>query len=183
MKFWTNIRWRKLLRSLHRDLGYFFVGITCIYAISGYILNSKTEGKDPAFEEIVFEKQIKTDLSNTELYKGWEKIIPDAPTCKRIIPVKDKFLIYVNGGMGEYDPISGNISLLTYKEKPIVKFMNNIHYNQGKRFTWLANFFAITMIFFAISGIVIVKGKRGFKKRGVWLMIVGIIVPFLLYFL
>ena len=31
--------WRKINRILHRDLGYFFFGMTIIYALSGIALN------------------------------------------------------------------------------------------------------------------------------------------------
>jgi len=183
MKFWTSIKWRKLLRSLHRDLGYFFVGLTCIYAVSGLILNYKIEGKDPAFKEVITNKKLDRHISVSALKKNWKLWLPDAPKCTRVIPIKKLFRIYVKGGLGEYNPQTGKLTLTVYKEKPIIKFINNIHYNQGKRFTWLANFFAISMLFFAISGIIIVKGKMGFKKRGVWIMIGGILVPLLVYFL
>ncbi|HKL38702.1 MAG TPA: hypothetical protein VJ876_07375, partial [Bacteroidales bacterium] len=33
------MKWRKLNRILHRDLGYFFFGMTLIYALSGIALN------------------------------------------------------------------------------------------------------------------------------------------------
>ena len=34
-----KINWRRWNRVLHRDLGYFFFGITLIYSISGIALN------------------------------------------------------------------------------------------------------------------------------------------------
>jgi hypothetical protein len=184
MKFWINKKWRKLLRSLHRDLGYFFAGLTCLYAVSGILLNIKSEGEDPAYSEIRIEKKLKSNYSQKELKTNWSILLPEAPEITHIFFDKsNNYNIYVKGGMGKYSPKTGLINIRIYKERKIIKFINDIHYNQGKRFTWLANIFAIILIFFSISGLLIVKGKKGFMKRGVWLMIGGILLPILLYFL
>ena len=34
-----RIRWRPWLRAIHRDVGYFSVGLTFIYALSGLAVN------------------------------------------------------------------------------------------------------------------------------------------------
>ncbi|MFA8434683.1 MAG: PepSY-associated TM helix domain-containing protein [Marinifilaceae bacterium] len=183
MKSWINIKWRISLRSLHRDLGYFFVGLTCIYAVSGLYLNMKKEGEDPAYSENVIKCDIQSNLTAKELKSSWQSLIPQAPELTRIIPYNNILRLYVKGGLGDYYPETGLLNLTVFKEKKLVKFINTIHYNQGKRFSWLANFFAISLVFFAVSGLFLVKGRMGFRKRGVWLMIGGILVPLVLYFL
>lgn len=173
---------RKYLRTLHRDLGYFFIGLTCIYGVSGIILNLKSNEKDPAYSEIHFEKQLAQNLSAQDLKQNWLKWVGDKAELNRVIPQGKHLQLYLKGGLGNYNPTSGELAFVTYKERTLVKFMNEIHYNSGKRFTWMVNTFAVIMIFLAMSGAVIVRGKNGFMKRGIWLMLAGLALPIVWYF-
>ena len=42
------MRWRKLNRILHRDIGYFFFGMSVIYGLSGIALNH-IDDWDPSY--------------------------------------------------------------------------------------------------------------------------------------
>lgn len=176
-----KLKFRKTLRSLHRDLGYFFVGLSLIYGISGIILNYKVQEKDPAYKEYIVHQTIKQDLSPQELKALWQQEFGDDAPLNRIIPQEDRYRLFLKGGVGYYDPTDGEIYFTVYKEKRFVKFINVIHYNTGKKFTWLGNVFAGSLIFFAITGSIMLKGKRGFLKRGVWIMVVGVLVPIIWY--
>lgn len=182
MKLLTNKKLNKSIRSLHRDLGYLFIGLTLIYAVSGVLLILKKNEKDPSYQEIVFEKKAKPNLSPKEFKKYFKNNFKDLPKLTRVIPADEVYNIYVKGGLGEYHPYNGKIKLTTFKKIPIYKFVNDIHYNSGKRFSSIAIIYALVLIFFAISGAIMVKGKNGFKKRGVWFMIIGFTIPVLLYF-
>ncbi|WP_421919422.1 PepSY-associated TM helix domain-containing protein [Marinifilum sp.] len=181
MKLWNKKSFYKNIRSLHRDLGYLFIGLTLIYAVSGILLVLKKNEQDPSYREIVMERNVKINLSADELKSCWDDF-KDVPKLTHIIPAGKVYNIYVKGGIGEYDPYNGKIKLTTYKKIPVYKFVNDIHYNSGKRFSSIAMIYAIVLLFFAFSGAVMVKGKKGFKKRGVWLMILGFIIPLLMYF-
>ncbi|MCG8309180.1 MAG: PepSY-associated TM helix domain-containing protein [Cytophagales bacterium] len=175
------MKFRKIFRILHRDLGYFFIGLTCIYSISGIILIYKKDGKDPAFREVKAEKIIQVDLTPDELKKLWSEVMADMPRLNRVIPVKDQYRLFIAGGLGQYTPADGHLSCTVYEKKTFVKFINDIHYNSGKRYTWLGNIAAGSLIFLAISGAIIIKGRKGFGKRGVWLMLGGILLPLIWY--
>lgn len=41
----------------------------------------------------------------------------------------------------------------------------------------MADFFAISLIFFAVSGLFIVSKKNGIAGRGKWFVIAGICIP------
>jgi len=41
----------------------------------------------------------------------------------------------------------------------------------------MADLFAIGLIFFAISGLFMVRGKRGIAGRGKWFLIIGLLIP------
>ncbi|GAB1405155.1 MAG: PepSY-associated TM helix domain-containing protein [Lentimicrobiaceae bacterium] len=175
--------YRKLLRDWHRDLGYLFVGLTCIYSISGIVLNYKQDGQDPAYKEIVIESTLPSGLSVEEFKQEWTERYSNQVTLNRVIPSTSQYKLFLNGGMGSYDVDNGSLESVYYKEITSLKFMNEIHYNSGKRFTWMSNIFAGSLIFLAISGAIILKGKNGFKRRGVWLMLAGVVLPFVWYWL
>ena len=65
------------LRILHRDLGYFAVGISLVYAVSGIILNHKKQGVDPAYKAIAESTISKKNLSVIEFQAFWEEEIND----------------------------------------------------------------------------------------------------------
>ena len=182
MKLWSK-KLNKSIRSLHRDLGYLFIGLTLIYAFSGILLVLKKDEQNPSYREIMMEKDAKANLMPDELKAYWKENFSDAPKLTRVIPTDEVYNIYVKGGLGEYHPCSGKIQITTFKKVPVYKFVNDIHYNSGKRFSSMAVIYAIVLIFFAISGAIMVKGKKGFMKRGVWFMIIGFIIPILLFYI
>lgn len=171
---------RKTLRALHRDLGYLFVGLSLIYAISGIILVLKPKEKDPAFKEIRVEQTLEKNLTPDEITAQWKSVSEDIG-LNRVIPYGDIYRVYLKGGIGEYNPQSGHIHFTTYRERPVVKFMNQVHYNTGKKFTWLGIIYAVTLIFFTLSGAIMLKGKTSFLKRGWWITLIGIIAPVIWY--
>ena len=171
---------RKWLRFIHRDLGYFFVGITIIYSVSGIILNHKKNGEDPAYRTEYKTMQLASSLSPDKLTSYWKENITEY-SLNRIIPEDDSYNIYIKGGLGSYNPVNGELSFEVYEKKEWVYFINNLHYNSKKGWTLMADIFAIVMIVFAISGIFMVPGKKGVTGRGKWLIAIGIIIPFLFF--
>ncbi len=172
-----------VFRSLHRDIGYLFIGLTLIYAVSGIILNMKKNEKDPAYKEISFNQSIKKNLMPADLEIMWPKKFEQQAKLNRIVPSQDYYRIFLMGGVGTYKPITGELQFTIYKKRPLVKAINSIHTNAGKRFTWLANIFGVCLIFLALSGAIILRGKYGFKKRGWWLISIGLLVPVIIYIL
>lgn len=180
MKLLSKNKLRKWFRLIHRDLGYFFVGITIIYAVSGIILNHKTHESDPAYKTEYFNFKIKNSLSPDELIAYWSLNLKDYK-LNRIIPNDEAYDVYLKGGLGKYDPVNGNLQFEIYKKKKWVYFINKLHYNSKLGWTFMADLFAVVLIFFAISGIFMVPGKKGISGRGKWLIAIGIIIPFLFF--
>ena len=180
MKLWSKKNLRKWLRYTHRDLGYFFVGITIIYAVSGIILNHKKNGEDPAYKTEYLNYEVGANLKPGQLTAYWKENLSDYP-LNRIIPEGNLYNVYLKGGLGTYDPRNGQLEFEIYQKKQWVYFMNKLHYNSKRGWTLMADIFAIAMLLFALSGMFIVPGKKGIKGRGKWLIAVGIILPFLFF--
>ena len=115
--------------------------------VSGIVLNHKKDGKDPAYKEIFIHDTLTRDLSTNELKQEWERLFSNQVTLNRIIPKDSEYKLFLNGGSGSYNVDNGILKALYYKEITGMKIINEIHYNSGKRFTWMANIFAGSLIF------------------------------------
>lgn len=175
MKWLTSKNIRKWLRLLHRDLGYFFVGITLVYAISGIILNHKENRKDPAFKTITIEEQLDPMLTVSAFEATFKSTFKDYQLNK-LIPNEYRYQLFVKGGIGYYDIENGRVSFEVYQKKPLVYFMNKLHYNQKNYWTVIADIFAGALIFFVLSGLFMVRGKNSLMRRGKWYVLAGIIL-------
>ena len=174
----NNKKIRKWLRAIHRDLGYFFVGVILIYGVSGILLNHEISAYstyahkfkiEQQLDKEALEKQIKQDYSDFKLNK--------------IIPNKKGFQIFIEGGVGQYENQTGMLHFETYKRYALIDFVHRLHYNTIRGWKYMADFFAAALIFFAISGLFLTRGKKGVARRGKWFVIAGISITLLIFFL
>lgn len=94
----------------------------------------------------------------------------------------DRYRILFSGGTGVYDTQRGVVDYERYTKRPFVYWINKLHYNKVKGWGIMADFFAVSLIFFAVSGLLIIKGKKGIAGSGKYYLIAGILIP-LLYIL
>ncbi|MDB1120749.1 PepSY-associated TM helix domain-containing protein [Klebsiella pneumoniae] len=66
-----------------------------------------------------------------------------------------------------------------HSKRQFVYWINKLHYNKVKGWSVMADFFAVSLIFFAFSGLIMVKGKNGISGRGKWYLLFGLIIPVL----
>lgn len=178
MKFWNSKKIRKWLRIIHRDLGYFVVGITLVYAVSGILLNHKKNDEDPAYRIVSGGNTIDKNLSVAMFKDFWKKNHTDI-RLNKVVSEKDNFKLFLAGGLGDYSPHTGDYHYEIYQKRPMVSFINKLHLNQKHSWTFFGDVFAVSLIFLAVSGLFIVAGKNSFKKRGVWFMLGGIVIVIL----
>ena len=162
-------RW---FRNLHRDIGYLAVGITLVYALSGFFLSHKNIFSAAKTEKIAIE--FPENLQGVDFINLW-----NTNTSVKVNHYKEsdnQIKLFLEGGIGYYEKLSGMATYEIYKKRPIITFLNQLHNNQKKGWIYIADIYAFILIFLAISGLVMVNGKNGFLKRGVWLMVLGIII-------
>ncbi len=64
------------------------------------------------------------------------------------------------------------------RNRPVFSELNYLHYNKPKKlWTWFSDLYAFGLILMAISGLFLVKGKKGITGRGGVLTIIGILIP------
>lgn len=172
------MKFARILRVVHRDLGFFVVGITLIYAISGIILNHLTSS-DPAFRTESKTIRFQPNLMETELTAAWHAD-KKLPTLKRIMRIDDdRSRLFLDGGIGVYNSADGSLSYETHQKRVLVYWINRLHYNKVKGWSPVADFYAGSLILLAITGLFIVKGKKGLTGSGKWYLLIGLLIPIL----
>ncbi len=171
----TIIKW---LRIIHRDLGYFMVGISMIYAISGIILNHMGE-YDPAYKTIERTITVDKNIHNEEMLRTL-CTEHNLPTLKRTMQIDSEHTqLLLEGGIGVYNNATGILDYESHKRNDFIYWINRLHYSRVGGWSIVADIFAISLIFFALSGLFMIPGRKGIMGRGKWFLLIGLLVPLL----
>ncbi|MGC9343666.1 MAG: PepSY-associated TM helix domain-containing protein [Bacteroidales bacterium] len=177
------MKWRKLNRALHRDLGYIFFGMTIIYSVSGIVLNHRKPGGDASIvtrsENIQVQPVEKENLDKNYIFSLLENQEIETSEYKNYyFPNDNTVMIYLDEGHIELTMDSGEGKLVIIRKRPVLTEFNFLHYNKPKKlWTWVSDIFAGSLIAMAITGLFILKGKNGITNRGAWLVSFGVLVP------
>jgi hypothetical protein len=168
--------YRYWLRVIHRDLGFVMIGTCFIYGISGILLNHM-DGEDPSYKVEGYSLQVEKSLRTNEVKTLWEDK-KDLPALNKVIPLDDThYRLLFSGGTGVYDAVRGTVDYEKYTKRQFVYWINKLHYNKVKGWSVMADFFAVSLIFFAVSGLFIVKREKGMAGSGTYYLIAGILIP------
>ena len=86
--------------------------------------------------------------------------------------------IFFEGKSVTADFLKGEAEVEIIKPRYGIKETNFLHLNNPKKlWTYVADIFAVALIFLAVSGLFVLKGKKGFEGRGKWLMLLGFLIP------
>ena len=172
-------RWRAWLRAFHRDFGYLAIGFTVIYAVSGIAQNHIEDWGDVSYK--TYEEIIPIEL------------IPDAtPDAQAIAMVVAKVglgkpttslragdeirLEYANGAKAS--AIGDRITVQGRSKRFFIGAANWLHRARNKHaWKYVADLYAVLLLYLAISGIFMIKGRLGLKWRGAVLISIGVAVP------
>jgi uncharacterized protein len=174
---------RKINRLLHRDLGYFFAGMTFIYVISGIAMNHRdlwspgyiitrdtvriiegTINFENISESVTY---IARNFSDEKSYKSY--YFPDKQTLK----------IFIKDGSLEFNSKTNVLIKEILRKRPFFGELDYLHRNPKSWWTWFSDFYALGLIIITLSGLIILKGKNGFIWRGLIYVIIGILIPIL----
>lgn len=182
--------WRKWNRLLHRDLGYLCAGLTLVYAASGLALNHVSDWNpnyDIRRENVVlgdlppgepgtdaWGREVLQALGVAADYRGTFR--PDPATVD----------LFVDGGTVSVDLGTGEATVEVVRARPVLRRVNFLHLNEARRlWTWMADVYAVALFLLALTGLFVVKGRKGITGRGAWLTGMGLAIPLaflLLYF-
>ena len=173
-------RIRKWLRIIHRDVGYLCVGLTVLYGVSGLAVNHMHH-----WNPNITVEQYTAEIGPAEGLSAEEVLIKlDKPTEHKSTFRSDSRTLQIFAGETTYvvDLPTGSVFVEITETRPLLYEANFLHLNHAKKWwTWIADAFAVALIFLAISGLFMIKGRKGFFGRGKWFALVGLVVP--LFFL
>jgi hypothetical protein len=199
--------WRRQLVGWHRDLGYLACGMTVAYAVSGIAVNHREhwdynrathaetrslgppaallDGLEPSRRDELRHDPAK--LRDAEV-DGLARAI--LLRLERPYPPRNAFWrgpdalhLYLGDGDADvvvYHPSSGTAEVVSRRDRWVLRDLNFLHLNEGRGlWTYVADAFALVLVALALSGIFIVRGRRGLRGRGGWLLVAGLAVPLL----
>ncbi len=175
-----KIPWRRWNVALHRDIGYFTVAFLIIYGVSGLAVNH-TADWNPNY---VREKQLRTiapilsEERDTIIAVSRRALALTEEPDNVHRPDPETVTLFYPGVTYTVDLPTGNVLVEQTTPRPVLRAMNQLHVNAPKGlWTYIADLFALGLIFMGISGLFILKGKRGLGGRGKWFVLAGTIVP------
>ncbi len=172
-------RWRGWLRAIHRDIGYLAVGLTVVYAVSGLAINH-IQDWDPNFTSFSRESKIDpiaADVPDAEAFARVQKALGlGAP--RDSYRAGDEIRLTYDGREIVVYGDSGQVTDQGQSPRFFLRVANWLHYNRGKQaWTYIADGYAVLLLYLAISGLFMIKGKLGLKWRGLVLVGLGAAVP------
>lgn len=177
-------RWRRVNRWLHRELGYIFFGMTIIYGISGIALNHHVAGHwNPSLVMKTDTLQSGIDgtsehIKQTQVKQFLETIAEQKNLKHYYFPDSLSLYVYLDNGHITVDLESGEAILTKVRKRPFFQEINFLHYNKPKKvWMYFSDLYALSMILLAISGLFLVRGRKGVTGRGAWVVMIGILIP------
>lgn len=183
-------KWRKYNRLIHRDLGYLTFGLIIIYSISGIAVNHINEWNpnyvitNDTLTTTIFADTAKTsDVFNTVINE-----IGISDSVNGMFRKSPQHLdIFFDGKTAIVNLVEGKTIIEKVSNRTVFRESNFLHLNAPKKaWTYIADGFAVALIFLAISGLFMINNKQnGIKGRGKYLVGIGILIPvifLILYF-
>lgn len=177
------IRVRPWVRAIHRDVGYFAVGLTFIYAFSGLAVNH-IQDWDPNFHQIQKTHQLPdvaalpkddqalaTHVLKTLSIEGTPSDVYRATETRLEISLED-------GGTVHLDSSTGQVFEERQEARFFIRVANWLHLNRGKKaWTYVADAYAVFLLYLATSGLFMLPGRKGLLGRGAIIAVAGALVP------
>lgn len=183
---------RKAFRWIHRELGYLFVALTIIYGLSGIALNHRSDWNPDMsitrFTDTLLTKTNLVDAKKSDIEIFLKSINIEENAKKHYYPKPNvlKIFLDVTGGSGSVvvNIEEGNYEVEKLQRRMLFYPINKLHRNSFRNaWTWISDIYAISLILFAITGMFMMKGKYGLLKHGIYLVIAGIIIPIIIYWI
>ena len=161
----TKNKLRKWNNLIHRDIGYFFFGLTIIYAISGIAMNHKVM-KHWNPEYVIENKNFQTKLDLNKSMITDEKIltllseINEKKVFKKYyFPNNNTLKIFIKNGSIIINLKTNKGQLEKINKRPVFNQFDYLHYNPNIWWTFFSDIYAVALIVLAITGLFVIRGK------------------------
>jgi uncharacterized protein len=173
------LRWRPWLRALHRDAGYFAVGLTFIYALSGLAVNHIADW-DPNFHQIERLHELGGPLAggDEQVKRTVLAKLAIDQTPREVYRSAEQLEIVFDQRTLHVDTTSGRVVEEGQDPRFFLRLANWLHLNRGKKaWTIVADGYAVFLLFLASSGLFMIPGRKGLLGRGAVIALGGALLP------
>lgn len=171
-------RWRAWLRAAHRDLGYVAVGFTLIYAISGIAMNH-IDDWDPSFhqrEQTLTIEPVPDEATDEEAARRVAAAAGLGAPASVYRAGDEVRLEYANGS--KVTAIGDAVTVQARSDRFFFRAAVWLHATRGKQaWKYISDAYAVLLLYLAISGLFMIKGRLGLRWRGAILVGAGIGIP------
>ena len=175
-----KFNWRYWNVVLHRDVGYLLAALTIIYAISGIAVNHLHHW-NPSYEIERVEQRfepIPVGERETMIALAVERLELPGPPREQFRPSPEVLQLFYDGWSVEVRATEGRAVIERPRDRPLLRDFNYLHLNQPKGlWTYVADGYAGLLLLLAVSGMIMLKGKRGLAGRGKWFVLAGLALP------
>lgn len=174
------MKWRRWNNLLHRDVGYLIVGLTLAFGISGLALNHVADW-NPNYRQsrtLLSIEPLVGDDRDALVADALRKLDLTEEPRNAFRPDPETLQIFFEGRTYLIDVPTGHVIEEAVRPRPVLYQMNQLHINASKGvWTVVSDLYAVALIFMAISGMFVLRGKPGLAGRGKWLVAAGMLVP------
>ena len=175
-------------RNIHRDLGYFYLGLIIAFSISGVFLNHRQAWHPSRYKVDNSTITIKMPADETLITKEFADQVNQEYAINDVIRrfkfADGKFEISFEKHDLKVDAKTGVGELVTYRKVPVLAQMTKLHQDTSKWWIYYSDIFGIAILTIAITGMLMIpNGRQSFKTRGWKLALAGIIFPLVFLFL
>ena len=170
-------------RNLHRDLGYFYIGLIVSFAFSGLMMNHRESWHPDKYtiETKAIEVQLPEESEiNEKFAEDLGKKLGIDDKFRRHMIKKGTFKISFEKHDVEIDMKTGKGEIVSFLKTPIISQSMGLHKNSSNFWIYYSDFFALSLITIALTGTIMIKaGKFSWKNRGWKLAVAGVVFPLL----
>ena len=176
------MRWRGWFRVLHRDVGYVAVALAVAYAVSGLAVNH-IDDWNPNYalsEEAVQVGAVPAgSLAEKEAHIVRALGIDPQTVRGHFQETERELRIFLDEGQEVRVDLETGHGQAKYLSRRAGLFeVNALHLNNLKGiWTYVADVFAVALLFLALSGMTMMKGKNGLLGRGKYFVLAGLTIP------
>ena len=178
-----KFKWRKWNNIIHRDVGYVCVALTVIYAVSGIAVNHVRDW-NPNFKVTSLESNIGPIVTADPSSAGALRDILARVGETGIVSSTfrsdpDSLQVFMDDGTVIYVELSsGGVVVESAQSRTLLREANFLHLNHARKlWTYAADIYAAALLLLAITGLFVIKGKKGITGRGAWFTGAGVLIP------
>lgn len=176
------MKWRRKLRVLHRDIGYAVAALVIAYSISGLAVNH-IDDWNPNYS--IEKRPVRVGPMPTDSLDAMEAHVvaalglSAASVRGRVMDTATEFRLFLPEGSDVRVDVRTGEGVMTVVDSRLLLYeVNALHLNNIKGiWTWVADIFAVALLFLAVSGMLMLRGKQGITGRGKWFLAAGLLVP------